>query len=256
MNDKDEYSSQPVKEKVQMLPLGDTAVTVSFGDKIDETINQQARVLSNYLDSHPFPGMKETVVGYTAVTVYYDPVTVFKHHPQTVPFSSVKEILSGALAAADGDKHESKERVRHIPVCYGGAFGPDLHVVAALHGRSEQEVVRRHSETAYRVYMIGFTPGFPYLGGLPEDLATPRRKSPRLSVPAGSVGIAGSQTGVYPFASPGGWQIIGRTPIKLFDLKRDPPNRLQAGDRLYFDPITPDQFKHWKGAKGHDPACE
>lgn len=132
-----------------------------------------------------------------------------------------------------------------IPVCYGGEFGPDLEEVARFHGMTEDEVIAIHAQGRYRVYMIGFAPGFAYLGGLSPEIATPRRATPRTHVPAGSVGIAGNQTGVYPLATPGGWQIIGRTPLALFRPHHEEPSLLRAGDIVQFCPITEEQYRMW-----------
>jgi KipI family sensor histidine kinase inhibitor len=134
-----------------------------------------------------------------------------------------------------------------IPVCYGGDFGPDIEFVAQTHDLTVEEVIRIHSEPEYPIYMIGFTPGFPFLGGLPEKLHTPRLETPRTVVPAGSVGIANAQTGIYPIDSPGGWQLIGKTPLKLFDLQRSNPILLKAGDALKFKPITIYEYHRLKG---------
>ncbi len=137
---------------------------------------------------------------------------------------------------------EDAPRLVEIPVCYGSEYGPDLEDVAALHELTSAEVIRRHSAPPYRVQFLGFLPGFAYLSGLPPGLETPRRDTPRLSVPAGAVGIGGAQTGVYPLESPGGWQIIGRTPLILFDLNREPPALLRAGDRVRFVPISEETY--------------
>ncbi|MBX6395501.1 MAG: 5-oxoprolinase subunit PxpB, partial [Alicyclobacillaceae bacterium] len=142
---------------------------------------------------------------------------------------------------------EEAGRLVEIPVCYGGEFGPDLAYVADYHGLTPERVIEIHSSTEYRVYMIGFAPGFPYLGGLSPELATPRKTSPRLTIPAGSVGIAGNQTGVYSVSTPGGWQIIGRTPLVLFRPDLHPPSLLKAGDRVRFYPISREEFTRWNG---------
>jgi inhibitor of KinA len=138
---------------------------------------------------------------------------------------------------------ESKQRFVEIPVCYGGEYGPDLEAVAEYHHLSTSEVVEIHSKEEYLVYMIGFAPGFPYLGGMSEEIATPRRHSPRLSIPEGSVGIAGMQTGVYPISTPGGWQLIGRTPLELFCPNENPPTLLQSGDIVKFVPISLEEYQ-------------
>ena len=139
-------------------------------------------------------------------------------------------------------------RIVEIPVCYGGDLGPDLDDVAARHETTPDEVVRIHSGADYLVYMVGFMPGFAYLGGLPDEIATPRRSSPRTAVPAGAVGIGGQQTGVYPLESPGGWNLIGRTPLRIFDLSRETPSLLATGDRVRFCPISLDRYQRWPAA--------
>jgi KipI family sensor histidine kinase inhibitor len=145
-------------------------------------------------------------------------------------------------AATGGSASQQQRRVFELPVAYWGEHGPDLATVAQHNGISEDEVIRIHSSTAYRVYMLGFSPGFPYLGGMDSRIACPRLKTPRTRVPAGSVGIAESQTGVYPNASPGGWQLIGRTPVRLFDPAQAPPSVLQPGHFVRFAAVPPDQF--------------
>ena len=137
-----------------------------------------------------------------------------------------------------------KKRTIEIPVCYGGEFGPDLSVVAESNGLTEEEVIHIHSNGTYIVYMIGFAPGFPYIGGMPSEIATPRKSSPRLKIPSRSVGIAGSQTGIYPIETPGGWQLIGSTPLKLFSIHHNPPTLLQAGDHVRFKPISYEEYRY------------
>ncbi|MGV3465566.1 MAG: 5-oxoprolinase subunit PxpB, partial [Heyndrickxia sp.] len=143
-----------------------------------------------------------------------------------------------------------ESRVVEIPVCYGGDFGPDLETVASMNGLSTEEVIQIHSSAEYTVYMIGFAPGFPYLGGMSEKIATPRLPSPRLKIPERTVGIAGNQTGVYPIETPGGWQLIGRTPIKLFRPQDEVPSLLHAGDKVRFKPISYEEYVEWEGEEG------
>lgn len=179
--------------------------------------------------------------GYATVTVYYQ--------PWRVPYQSLCEELE-RLNRQRETAAPDPPRTVEIPVCYGGAFGPDLEAVAEAHGLSPAAVIRRHGRPLYRVYFLGFLPGFAYLGGLPASLATPRRATPRIAVPAGSVGIAGAQTGVYPIESPGGWQIIGQTPSCLFDPARRPPALLRAGDRVKFTAVTAEEYG--ERARGSD----
>lgn len=158
------------------------------------------------------------------------------------PFEVVSSILQSKLENEQTEK-ELDHRTVSIPVCYGGEYGPDLEYVARHHNLTPEEVISIHSEGEYLAYMIGFAPGFPFLGGLSEKIATPRRPSPRTSIPAGSVGIAGMQTGVYPISTPGGWQLIGQTPIKLFLPEQNPPSLLQAGDIVKFEPISKEEYQ-------------
>ena len=206
-------------------PLGDGAVRVGFGTGIDTATNARVRQFCRALEREPVRGVTEWVPGYVTVAVYYQ--------PWVVRYGAVRAALA-ARVGRRGEEELLPGRVVEIPVRYGGEYGPDLEDVAAWHGVTVEEVVARHTGAAYGVYFLGFAPGFAYLGGLPEDLATPRLEKPRVSVPAGSVGIGGAQTGVYPLATPGGWRIIGRTSVLLYDVNREPPALLQAGDEVRF----------------------
>ncbi|WP_134702073.1 5-oxoprolinase subunit PxpB [Ammoniphilus sp. YIM 78166] len=220
----------------ELSPLGETAVRVVLGTGIDPDIHRKVKTLSEYLDRNPFPGMIEYIPSFSSVTVLYNPM------------ESSFDTVSVFFREASNQIQESTQYVPktvEIPVCYGGEFGPDLEFVAEQNGLSVEEVIKIHSEAEYLVYMIGFAPGFPYLGGMSERIATPRRSSPRISIPAGSVGIAGSQTGVYPIETPGGWQLIGRTPLALFRPNESPPSLLQAGDVIRFRPITLEEYKQY-----------
>ncbi|SDX58769.1 5-oxoprolinase subunit PxpB [Hymenobacter psychrophilus] len=236
----------PVAPPPRLYPLGETAVVLEFGTVISEATNATIQAVADYLLAHPFPGLGELVPAFTTLTVFYDPWQVRASGAAGLPFEAVAATLRerlarlppGAAAAETGPAVE-------IPVCYGGGFGPDLEEVARHCGLSPAEVVARHAGADYRVYFIGFAPGFPYLGGLPAELATPRRASPRPLVPAGAVGIAGAQTGIYSLPTPGGWQLIGRTPERLFRPAAADPSRLRAGQRLQFVSITEEQFHQW-----------
>ena len=177
--------------------------------------------------------MIEHVPAYATVTIYYDPIRR--------SFREIDEDLRRIISQLD-DVGESTPRIVEIPVCYGGIFGPDLEFVARHNSLQTSDVIEIHSAAEYLVYMIGFAPGFPYLGGLSERITAPRRSSPRLQIPIGSVGIAGNQTGVYPIETPGGWQLIGRTPLALFCPAETPPTLLHAGDLVRFRPITSEEF--------------
>ncbi|MED0681184.1 5-oxoprolinase subunit PxpB [Aneurinibacillus thermoaerophilus] len=235
---------------MKLFPLGDAAIVVELGSVINEETHCKVRALSEYLTRHPLPGMIEYIPAFTTVTVFYDPCRVLANSGAETktfvsPYQKMRAMLENILSELQ-DKTVEKTRVIEIPVCYGGEFGPDLGFVAEHNGLTPEDVIRIHSSAEYLVYMIGFAPGFPYLGGMPEQIATPRRSSPRLSIPVGSVGIAGKQTGVYPIATPGGWQLIGRTPLPLFMPDSDPPTPLKAGDRIRFRAISRQEYDEWK----------
>jgi inhibitor of KinA len=230
-------------------PLGDRAVVIELGRSIDEATHRRVRAVCARLDEHPVPGFVEYVPAFASVVVHYDParVTESRGNGAATPHASFVAALSAALTDL---AHEPVPApfVVEIPVCYGGELGPDLDDVAKLHDLSSDEVIRIHEAGDYLVYMIGFLPGFAYLGGLSERIATPRRPTPRTAVPAGSVGIGGSQTGVYPMVSPGGWHLIGRTPMPMFLADRDPPVLLRAGDHVRFRRISAEEFRDWEPA--------
>ena len=216
---------------IQTAPVGDTGVLAVFEQKIAEEIGAQVAALDAAVRAAKIPGTGETVPAFASLLVRYDPLLT--------DYGAVAGAVD-ALARRLPPPEPGAGRLVTIPVCYGGTFGPDLAFVAQHAGLTEAEVVRRHTGRDYRIYMLGFLPGFPYLGGLDPALCTPRLQNPRTAIPAGSVGIGGEQTGVYPVASPGGWQLIGRTPLKLFDPEQPP--RYAAGDRIRFTAITAEQF--------------
>lgn len=216
-----------------IVPLGDTALLVRLGTSINEPTFDAIRAFTQLIDEHVLPGMIEYVPAFTSVAIYYDPF-----HSSFADLSVAITKLASQLNAS----HKTAERMVEIPVCYGSEFGEDLDFVANHHQLSAEEVVRLHTSPSYLVHMLGFVPGFAYLGGMAEQIATRRRATPRLKIAAGSVGIAGGQTGIYPLETPGGWQIIGRTPLTLFHAEHDPPTLLQAGDRVRFKSITPAEF--------------
>ena len=215
---------------MRIEPLGDRAVQIVLGDAPDETTRRRIAAAAGRVRG--VAGVTECVPGFTSLTVHYDPLRIAAPLEFTLP-----ALLERLEAAGDAG------RLVEIPVCYGGDFGPDLEAVAALHGLAADEVVRLHTAAEYRVHLIGFVPGFPYLGGLDARLHTPRLDAPRTAVPAGSVGIGGAQTGVYPIESPGGWRLIGRTPTAIFDARRDPPALLRAGDRIRFRAVDAGSFR-------------
>ena len=229
---------------MQIVPLGDTALLLEIGETIDESTHRRVQTAWRALAAAPLPGVSELVPAYTTVTVFYDPARVVQ---AGAPESGVADWLTDKVR--ERLKHppkmeKSRGRTVEVPVCYGGEFGPDLALVAKHAKLSPEEVIKRHTKADYLVYLIGFAPGFPYLGGLPKELATPRHAKPRMVVAPGSVGIAGNQTGIYPLGTPGGWNLIGRTPKRLFVPEEDPPSFLRAGDQVKFRAITPAEFAH------------
>jgi len=198
--------------------------------------------------------MVEVVPAFVTVTVYYDSFKLYRHYAgrdgmdANIPHDIAVRIVSAKIRELEACA-ASVASIVDIPVCYGGEFGPDLDEVASRNGLTTEEVIRIHASADYLVYMIGFAPGFPYLGGMDKRIATPRRSAVRTSVPRGTVGIAGEQTGVYPLDTPGGWQLIGRTPLPLFLPDRMPPTLVQAGDIVRFHPITRAEFDRMEGRR-------
>ena len=226
---------------VRLYPLGDAAVVLDFGGGISPTTHAAIAAFSTLLARQPFPGMRECVPAFTTLTVYYDP-WLASENGQFTPYERVAAQLHQLLTTTEATEAAAETVVVEMPVCYGGAFGPDLDFVAQHTGLSPAEVIARHTAPEYLVHMIGFAPGFPYLGGMDARLATPRRAQPRPLVPAGAVGIAGPQTGIYSLPTPGGWQLIGRTPLPLFNPEWAAPSRLRAGQRLRFAAISEAEF--------------
>ncbi|MFS0555716.1 5-oxoprolinase subunit PxpB [Brevibacillus sp. 179-C9.3 HS] len=226
----------------EFSPLGDMGVVVKVGEVIDQRTHENVVMLAEYIQEQPFLGMIEIVPGFTTVTIYYDPIVLLQHFPQgPMPYERVTAILDQVCQQLT-IRHKAEPRLVEIPVCYGGSYGPDLDIVAQQNDLTPEEVISIHCSAEYLVYMIGFAPGFPYLGGMDGRLATPRRSTPRLSIPKGSVGIGGSQTGIYSIETPGGWQIIGRTPQSLFQPNESHPSLLCAGDKVRFRPISEEPF--------------
>lgn len=223
--------------EMRFLLMGDRGLLLEFGDEISPEINEKVRKMTLAIEKESLQGVIETVPTYRSLLVVYNPLKI------------CLEALKSRLATLEkqlGRIDLPAPKLTRIPAVYGGEYGPDLLHVAELHSISPEKVVELHCSKPYLIYMIGFMPGFPYMGELPESLATPRLKTPRLSVPAGSVAIAQRQTGIYPVESPGGWQIIGRTPVKLFDPLRNPPALLQMGDFVQFYRISEQDFERWR----------
>ncbi|MEM2367519.1 MAG: 5-oxoprolinase subunit PxpB [Candidatus Bathyarchaeia archaeon] len=224
-----------VYPSARYLPFGDHALIVEFGDVIDLAVNSKVIALNEALLKADIKGVEEFVPTYRSLLVRYNPAEI-TYDQLAVRIKEIEEALESKQAKTGGRK-------LIVPVIYGGAYGPDLGYVAQYHRLTEEQVVRYHSGKDYRVYMIGFVAGFPYLGDVPEEIATPRLETPRLKVPAGSVGIAERQTGIYPCEAPGGWRIIGRTPIRLFDPQKQPPALLKPGDIVKFEPVSEEDYK-------------
>ena len=217
--------------------MGDQSLLVELGDEISPSVNRWVRKLCVALMKSPVAGLVETVPAYRPLLIIYDPlitdVAALKHRIKDLQ-EKMEEIQI------------PEPKTVEIPGGYGGEFGPDLEWVARYHKISPQEIIRLHTGTIYQVYMIGFTPGFPYMGELPEQLTVPRRETPRTVIPEGSVAIAQRQTGIYPVESPGGWHILGRTPLKLFHPTQSPPTLVETGDVVRFFPIKEREFKQWQ----------
>jgi len=226
----------------QTYALGEQAITLEFGNEISEETAEQINSFKELLSENLFPGFKTTVSAYTTLTVFYHLMEVLTSDlVGTTCFEKVSNYLHQLKKSEYQIQHTSKAVVT-IPVCYDEKFGIDLREVAQINKLTVNEVIEIHAAARYRVFMIGFTPGFAYLGGMDRRIASPRKSTPRLSLPAGAVGIAGNQTGIYPLKTPGGWQIIGQTPLKMFDIHRDQPSFLNAGDEVMFKPISMAEF--------------
>jgi inhibitor of KinA len=222
-------------DDVKLLVAGEHGLVVEFGSVISPKINVFVQQFTRLITASTILGILEVVPTYRSVTVYFDPLAITRQNLS----QSVKKILS------DIKPQELKylsSPIVHVPVCYGGVLGPELEYVARYAGLSIREVITIHTSKPYLVYMLGFTPGFPYLGGLQEQLVVPRQEKPRVKVPAGSVGIGGNQTGFYPIESPGEWWLIGRTPLKAFSPKHSNPFLVTAGDYVQFIDIELDEY--------------
>ena len=231
---------------MRLSPLGDRALLVHVGATIDGATHRRVRAVYARLVAQRLPGVVDIVPAFTTVAVHYNPEEVVPTGADGA-VSAYHALVSLVTAALADLRYEAAAppRVVEIPVCYGGIYGPDIAEVARLHGLTSEQVAEMHAGGEYVVYMLGFAPGFAYLGGLPEALVTPRRAEPRTLVPAGSVGIGGTHTGVYPLALPGGWQLIGRSPLRLFDPERTPAVLLGVGDRVRFRAVDPNECVGW-----------
>ncbi len=221
---------------IRFLSCGDSAVTVEFSKEMSEETNRKIRHLAAKLGN--IRGVGESVPAFCSMTVYFDPFVISR--------KTLEKKITKIVKAYREDTAAQK-RVFLIPVCYEGEFAPDMEDVCSLTGLDREEVIKIHTSVDYLIYMLGFLPGFPYLGGMDKRIEAPRLETPRTSIPAGAVGIGGKQTGIYPLASPGGWRLIGRTPIKVYDPQRENPILYRAGDYIRFYPITAEEFNSHSG---------
>ena len=218
---------------VRILASGDTALVVEFGETIDRVINDRVLALADRIEKAAISGVVEQVPTFRSLMVHYD--------PEVMLFAELAERVRGFLSGLTAKAHVARLWV--LPTCYGGDLGPDLGEVAAATGLAPDEVVRMHAAETYHVYVVGFLPGWPYMGDLPEKLALPRRENPRVKVPMGAVCIAQRLTGIYPLESPGGWHLLGRTPVRMFDKRRSKPVLLTPGDSVRHEPITRAEYE-------------
>ena len=227
--------AEKIEVNAKILPAGETCIFVDFGEKIDMKINGCVQALRHILTEKPFEGLKELVPTYRSLSIYFDPLTV--------DIKALKQRIENELAEISSHIEKVGSKEIHVPVFFGGEFGPDLSDVAEHTKLSEEEVIKRYCESKLYCFMNGFTPGFPYLGGMDSSLETPRLKNPREYIPANSVAIGGAQAGAYSIASPGGWRIIGRVPYELYDPHREPAVAIQAGMWVCFYPVTMERYK-------------
>lgn len=234
-----------MNNRIHIYPLSEKAITIEIGNNISEKTHYKVLSLQQFIHQLNIPGFIETVPAYCALTIYYNPLEIINNIPgsSTGIYQWMKSFLQTALENwRPGEYLSTQSTIIEIPVCYEEEYGMDLNEMAGYHNITKEEIIRIHSSAIYHVFMMGFSPGFPYLGILPDSIATPRKNQPRLKVPAGSVGIAGNQTGIYPLESPGGWNIIGCTALKLFNKEKENPFLLNTGDKIKFIPISKEKF--------------
>jgi KipI family sensor histidine kinase inhibitor len=225
-----------IKPPMTVTPLGDSAIVISIGETLEPATTSRVRAVAAEIERRAIPGVLDVVPAFGRIAVFFDPA-------QAASFEALRVEFEAIATGAQPTTQSAPPRLVEIPVCYGGEHGPDLELIAAKIQKSPGDVAALHAGADYQVHAIGFAPGFPYLGGLPPELATPRRDTPRPRVPAGSIGIGGMQTGIYPLETPGGWNIIGRTPLRLFDVERAEPSLLRTGDQVKFRSVTSAEFE-------------
>ena len=235
----------PLYPQASFLLMGDRGLLLEFGDEISAEVNEKVRKIALAIQAEPPDGLVEVVPTYRSLLVLYNPLII--------PLEGLKKRLK-LLDKGLKEISFPDPKLTKIPVLYGGNFGPDLEKVTEYLHLTSEEVIRLHCSKPYFIYMIGFMPGFPYMGELPDALITPRLKTPRLSVPAGSVAIAQKQTGIYPVESPGGWHILGRTPVRLFNPGEEPPALLRMGNLVQFYPISEKEFHSWNSQSASSSA--
>ena len=224
-------------QNIRILTAGESSLLVEFGNEISPAINKKITTTLNLMREQHIEGVVDVIPAFCSLLINYD--------PRVISYEELKDRMMG-LVKMEGQTGQDRKRIFEIPVCYGGEYGPDIASIAAHAGLSEEEVIRIHSSRDYLIYMLGFLPGFCYLGGLDERIHTPRLANPRIKINAGSVGIGGSQTGIYPLDSPGGWQLMGMTPVKTYDPDREVPILLEAGDYIRFIPIDEEEYHRIK----------
>lgn len=224
-------------QNIKIVAAGDSSLLIEFGNEINEKINRKITTIVQLMRDQHIEGVVDVIPAFCSLLINYD--------PRIVSFDDMRKRMQ-ALVKMDLQAAGQRKRVFEIPVCYGGEYGPDMETIASHAGLSEEEVIQIHSSRDYLIYMLGFLPGFCYLGGLDERIHTPRLANPRMKIAAGSVGIGGSQTGIYPLDSPGGWQLMGMTPVKTYDPARKTPILLEAGDYIRFIPVDEKEYKRIK----------
>lgn len=232
----------------QIYPIGDQGITLDYGGEMSEELNLQIFKLYRLLKDWQPAAVLDIIPAYHSISLIYDLIKVKKMADTVSAYHFLESKLKETAAAISDQRELFQPRKISVPVCYDISLGPDLKELAALHHLSVEELINIHSNQKYRVYMIGFLPGFAYMGRVDDRISSPRKAVPRTSVPAGSVGIAGSQTGIYPFASPGGWQLIGQTPLILFDTNKIAPSLFEPGDEVEFQQISLEEFHHLKNS--------